>query len=54
MERYEIEVEEILQKVVTIEAASLEDAIRIAQEQYDNEVIILNGDDLKETNIREF
>lgn len=54
MAKYEIEVEEVLQKVVKIEANSLEEALRIAQNQYYNEVISLHFNDLKEVNIREF
>lgn len=47
---YQIEVEEILQKVVEIEADSLEEAIDIAQERYHDCEIILEAEDLKETN----
>ena len=46
---YEIEIEEILQKVVTIKAESLEEAIDIAREMYRNCDVVLEAEDLKET-----
>lgn len=54
MNKYNIEVEEILQKVVEIEANSLDEALDIAEEKYRNEEIILDYESLKETNYREF
>jgi len=47
---YQIEVEEILQKVVEIEADSFEEAIDKAREMYHDCEIILEAEDLKETN----
>lgn len=47
---YQIEVEEILQKLVEIEADSFEEAIDITRERYHNCEIILEPEDLKETN----
>lgn len=54
MKKYQIEIEEILQHVFEIEANSLGEAIDIAQEKYRNEEYILNSDDWKETNYREY
>lgn len=51
---YEIEIEEILQKVVKIEADSLEDAIDIAKERYSNEEYLLDDQDYKDTEFREY
>lgn len=51
---YEIEIEEILQKVVKIEADSLEDAIDIAKERYSNEEYVLDYQDYKDTEFREY
>lgn len=54
MKKYEIEIEEILQHTYEIEANSLEEAIDIAQEKYRNEEFVLDSDDWKETNYREY
>lgn len=51
---YEIEIEEILQKVVKIKADSLEDAIDIAKERYSNEEYVLDYQDYKDTEFREY
>ena len=51
---YNIEIEEILQKVVKIKANSLEEAIQIADERYSNEEYILDYQDYKGTEFREF
>ena len=48
--KYQIEVEEILQKVVKIEADSFEEAIDKARKMYHDCEIILEAEDLKETN----
>lgn len=45
---YKIEIEETLQKVVEIQASSLDEAISIAQERYSNE------DDYKGAEFREY
>ena len=50
---YQIEVEEILQKVVEIEADSLDEAIDKARQQYSDEEIILYAECLMETNFSE-
>lgn len=48
---YDIEITEVLQKVVSTKAASLQEAIQDIEEQYYNSEIILDADDLKETTI---
>lgn len=54
MKTYKVEIEEILQNVYDIEANSLEEAINIAEERYRNEEYILEAEDLKKTNFREY
>ena len=54
MKTYQIEVEEVLQKVYEIEASSLEEALNIAEEKYNNEEIVLPPESIQETNFREF
>ena len=54
MKTYKVEIEEILQNVYDIEANSLEEAINIAEERYRNEEYILEAEDLKKTNLREY
>lgn len=51
---YEIEIEELLQKVVKVEANSLEEAIDIAREKYSNEEYVLDYQDYKDTEFREY
>lgn len=51
---YEIEIEELLQKVVKIRANSLEESIDIAKEKYSNEEYILDYQDYKDTEFREY
>lgn len=52
MKQFEIEIEEILQRIIKVEADSKEEAIRIAKEKYKNEEIILDENDLKEVNYK--
>lgn len=47
MERFNIEIEELLQKVVTVEAENREEAIKLIKEEYKNENIILDENDFK-------
>lgn len=54
MKVYHIEVEEILQNVYDIKANSLEEALDIVEEKYNNQEIVLDYNCLKETNYREF
>lgn len=51
---YDIEIEELLQKVVKIEANSLEEAIDIAQNRYSNQEYVLDYEDYKGTEFREY
>lgn len=51
---YEIEIEETLRKVVKINANSLEEAIDIAREKYSNEEFVLDYQDYKNTDFREY
>ncbi len=51
---YEIEIEETLRKVVRINANSLNEAINIAKEKYSNEEYILDYQDYKGTEFREY
>ena len=51
---YEIEIEEILQKVVKIEANSIDESIDIAKEKYSNEEYVLDYQDHKDTEFREY
>lgn len=53
-QKYQIEVEEILQKVVEIEADSLDEAVDKARQQYSDEEIILYAECLVETNFFEY
>lgn len=50
-DEYDIEITEVLQKVVSTKAASLQEAIQDIEEQYHNSEIILDAEDLKETTI---
>lgn len=51
---YEIEIEEILQKVVKIEANSLDEAISIAEDRYNNQEYELNENNINTTKFREY
>lgn len=51
---YQVEIEEVLQKVYDIEATSIDEAITIAEEKYCNEEYILEPESIKETTFREF
>lgn len=52
MKQYKVEIEELLQRRITIDAENREEAIRIAKEKYRNEEIILNYNDFKDVNFR--
>ena len=52
--RYKIEIQELLSRVVEIEASSAEEAIDKAREMYRAEEIVLDGDDWVETEIEEY
>lgn len=51
---YQIEIEETLQKVVKIKADSLDEAIDIAQNRYSNQEYILDYEDYKGVEFREY
>lgn len=51
---YEIEIQELLQKVVKVEANSLEEAIDIVQNKYSNQEIILDYEDYKGVEFKEY
>lgn len=52
MKQFEIEIEEILQRDIKVEADSKEEAIRIVKEKYRNEEIVLDESDFKEVSFR--
>ena len=51
---YQIEIEETLQKVVKIKADSLDKAIDIAQNRYSNQEYILDYEDYKGVEFRQY
>ena len=53
--KYKIEIEEILSKIVEIEANSIEEAIDIVKNMYQNEEIVLDSFNfIGETTFKEF
>lgn len=55
MKQYDIEIEEILSRVVRIEANNISEAIEKAEEKIDNQEIVLTADDYSgERNFRNF
>lgn len=54
MSKYKIEIEEVLQRVEEIDADNLEEALDIIDEKYKNQEIILDYEDFKEYEIREY
>lgn len=51
MKNYEIVVEELLRRVVCVEANNIDEAIDIVSEKYDKEEIVLDSSDFCENNI---
>ena len=51
---YKIEIEELLQRVVEIEAENVNEAIRIAKEKYRKEEYVLDENDLKGVKFSEY
>lgn len=49
MKKYNIEIEEVLRKVIPIEANSIDEALDKVKEQYDEEEIVLDSSDYCET-----
>ena len=54
MKIYEIEIEEVLQKVVKVKADSLDEAIDKVEERYKNKKYVLDYNDFKGVEFREF
>lgn len=54
MPKFQIEIEEILQRVEDVEAQTLEEAIDIVDGKYDNQEIVLDSEDFKGHEIREY
>ena len=54
LKNYQIEVEEVLQKVYQIRANSLSDAMDKAMEKYRKRKIVLNEECLVQTNFNEY
>lgn len=52
MKQYKVEIEEVLQRRITIDAENREEAIRIAKGKYRNEEIIIDYNDFKDVNFR--
>ena len=51
---YKVEIEETLQKVVEVQADSLEDAFDIVQNKYNSQEYVLDYNDYKGTEFREY
>ena len=49
MKKYNIEVEEVLRRVIPIEANSIDEALDKVKEQYDEEEIVLDSNDYCQT-----
>ena len=54
MKKFQIEIEEILQHVYEIEAKSIDDALSIAQDRYHNQEYVLDAEDYKGVEFREY
>lgn len=54
MPKFKVEIEEILQRVEEVEANNIEEAIDIIDEKYDNQEIVLDSEDFKGYEIREY
>ena len=52
MNKYSIEIEEVLQRNVKVEAETEEEAIKKVKEMYNNEEIILDYNDLESIKIK--
>lgn len=52
MKKYIIEITETLQNLIIVQASSREEAERIIKEKYDSGDIVLNENDLVDTNIK--
>jgi len=54
MKKYKIEVEEILQRVIEVEAESFEEALEIIEKKYKKEKIVLDWEDFVDVSFRKF
>ena len=54
LKEFEIEIEEVLQRVVKVKAVSEEDALDKIQDQYHKQEIILDAEDFKDCDIHLF
>lgn len=54
MKTFEIEIREVLSRVISVEAENLADAVSTVEEQYNNEEIVLDYDDFKDKEIIPF
>lgn len=54
MKKYRIEVEETLERVVEVEANSVDEAIDKVHEMYKNEEIVLDENDFMDVEFREY
>ena len=52
MKTYEIEIEEVIQRRVRVDAENEEEAIKQVKEKYKNEEIVLDYNDFKEVSIK--
>ena len=53
MRVFDIEIEEVLRRVVSVEAETFEDALEEVKRMYREEEIVLTADDWQETTYRE-
>jgi len=54
IKEFEIEIEEILQRVIIVKATSEEEACSIVRKQYENEEIVLDDEDFIDYDIHPF
>ena len=52
MKEYEVEIEEVMQRRVKINAENEEEAIKLIKEKYNKEEIILDYSDFKDVNFK--
>ncbi|MGL6119019.1 MAG: DpnD/PcfM family protein [Fusobacteriaceae bacterium] len=52
--KFHVEIEEILQRVVEVEAEDIDEAMDIVRQQYRDEEIVLDAGDFKGEEFREF
>lgn len=52
--KFNIEIEEIFQRVVQVEANSIEEAIDIVEKKWNDGEIVLDSEDFMDRNVRDF